>query len=167
MATLRELDEWILGYVDNDISVEDSLKELQALAEARTEKIEAIAYCIKQLEYWSQVRKEESDRLRALSLTSESKANYLKEYLMNSLLANNETKVKTKYYDISVRKAGGKEAIELAMPLSEVPANLLKTKTTVSLDKEKLQEAFDANTLPQEILCKVTIKERKQYLKIN
>lgn len=163
-VTLRSLDD-VLEELNELEYIPDDLNELLDIAtEQRLDKIEAIAHAINTLKYWKEIREKESKRLANLAKQDESKIDWLKSYLKESLEKQGETKVRTKSFDISIRKAGGKQAVECTMPLNQVPDDYLTF--TPALNKELLREHLEKGKLPAILKYSVHLKEKSNYISI-
>lgn len=163
--TLKSLDEALNELKDLD-EIPDDLAELLDLAqEQRIDKIEAIAHAIQTLKYWQEIREKESKRLANLAYIDQTKINWLKAYLKESLEKQGETKVKTKSFNISIKKAGGIQAIECDLPLNQIPEKYLSF--TPSLNKTLLREHLEENKLPAILKYSTHLRERGNYLSIS
>jgi hypothetical protein len=163
-VTLRNLDDVLTELRELD-EIPADLVELLDMAKAeRIDKIEAIAYAIQTLKYWQEIREKESKRLAQLAKQDEIKIDWLKDYLKNSLEKQGETKVRTKSFDISIRKAGGVQALDCDLPLNQVPDDYLTF--TPTLNKTLLREHLEESKLPLILKDNVRLREKGNYLSI-
>jgi hypothetical protein len=163
-VTLRSLDDVLTELKELDYIPDDLVELLDLAQEQRLDKIEAIAHAINTLNYWVEIRERESKRLATLAKQDELKIDWLKAYLKDSLEKQGETKVKTKSFDISIRKAGGKQAVECDLPLNQVPDDYLTF--TPNLNRELLREHLEKGKLPAVLKFSTRLREKSNYISI-
>lgn len=113
---------------------------LEALEAARDAKWEGCAIIIKQLDAEAAAFKAEEAALAERSKAKEAKAQRMREYLANSLLAANEPKFETARCALSFRRS---ESVEI-VDAEALPADLCTVKQTVSPDKAAIKKLLKA-----------------------
>lgn len=136
--TLFEIDQTIeeLMQVDPDTGeIMADPEELDALLMAHDEKVENIACFIKNLRAESSAIKDEVKKMQARAKSNDNKAEWLSNYLMNSL---NGEKFSSAKVAISYRKSS---SVECSLEdLSDLPERFLRL--SVALDKTAVKEAI-------------------------
>lgn len=160
--TLYEIDKNIemaidalLDSVDEETGEvnEEMANAVDELKVARKEKLEGIGCYIKNLFAEVEAIKEEADNLRKRAKVMENRAERLREYVANSLLASHETKFEGVRVAYSFRRS---ESVEV-LDLEKVPSEYLKTKTEVSADKVAIKKVLkEGNTIDG---CALVIKQ--------
>jgi hypothetical protein len=108
--------------------------------EAEAAKIEGIIQLIKLLDGYSRIRKEESDRLKALAIADANKAASLRELLMFHLQSKKVQRFRTPLYNLTVAKNGGKQAVRLRDGVSPLDLPKQFQKVSVESNNEALRE---------------------------
>jgi len=67
-------------------------------------------------------------------------------------------------FDISIRKAGGKQAVECDLPLNQVPDDYLTF--TPNLNRELLREHLEKGKLPAVLKFSTRLREKSNYISI-
>jgi hypothetical protein len=88
-------------------------------------------------------RQGEAERLNRLALTDKNCADRLKARLMFALTEMCITKLETDRYKVTVAKNGGKQKLDIHVPVEELPAYYKKALPLVA-DKEAIREALEA-----------------------
>ena len=150
--TLYEIDFQIKQFLDSLMdSVDEETgevkeidpSELEALNEAREQKLENIALYIKNLEAESKAIKEEEKNLKERMEWAEKKAEGLRNLLSQSMTNAGETKFNTARCAISFRKS---EAVVITdMDLLE--DMYIKKKLTIDADKALIKKDLKAGLL--------------------
>ena len=115
--------------------------QLDALAGAITHKADAIAGLVQQLEGMAAMRKAEAKRMSELSAADERRAERLRAYLLRNLQSVGTERVDTARFRISVRFNPPSVAV---LEQQLVPAEYLRTVTTVSVDKRLILDNYKA-----------------------
>lgn len=114
-------------------------QELDGLAGQIQIKAGAIAGLIRQFEAFSDMRKMEAQRMKALADADARKADRLRDYLLRNMQAVGAERIDTKAFRLSLR-ANPPSVQVLEEPL--VPAEYIRTVTTTSVDKRAILEHF-------------------------
>ena len=145
MANLFEIDAAIMAAMDRCVDPEtgeidgEVYTELEALQMERERKIENIACWVKNLTSDAAQLKAEAKAMQERAAAAEKKAESLKGYLAAAL---NGQKFETPRCVIGWRKS---TAVQIA-PDADLPAEYLRTKTTVEPDKTAIKAALVAGT---------------------
>ncbi len=110
-----------------EVTFEDHSAEVEALQIERAKKLEAVALYIKNLDALTEDIKAEEKALAERRKAKEKKAEYLRQYLGNSLIAANEPGFETAKCKVAFRKS-----------------------EAVIVDEEKLDKAFIKETIKTE-----------------
>jgi hypothetical protein len=161
--SLKGLDEVLAEIKEMDDIPEDLAEILDMVKCQRLEKIDAIAYAINSFKYWIEIRKIESKRLAALAKRDEAKYDWLRVYLKESMESQREHSLKTKNFNLSLRKST-QQAVECDLPVEELPEKYLYLNPTIN--KTKLREDMETGNLPPELKQKVRLKEKTTYVMI-
>lgn len=165
MGTLYEINNKIEEILDRLFAeadeetgevAEDVLSELYDLQEERRNKLDNIGAYIKNLEADAESIKAEIDKLTDRMKAKTKKADRLREYVSEELLAHNELKVETGRVEYSFRPSKQVEVFDE----SQIPKEYMKEKVTWSPDKTSIKKAIEAG---EEIAgCKVVEKQNLQ-----
>ena len=120
------IDEWML---ENKGNLEEKADSYAALI---TEKMRMY-----------EVRKGEAERMAKLAKTDKNTADRLKERLMYALTEMCIKKLETDRYRISVATNGGKQPLDIFVPVEDLPFGYRKNQPQVA-DKEAIREALAA-----------------------
>lgn len=134
MATLYEIDEAIVAYIDTETGEIIDEAALEDLKMERAEKIKNIALLIKNLRADAASYKAEEDAFKARREAAENKANNLKEYLQRHL---NGEKIKDAKFEISYRTSKATDIFdENAIPID------YKKWSAPTIDKQQVLRAL-------------------------
>lgn len=161
--TLKSLDEVIAEIKEIEEIPEDLAEILDMVKCQRLDKIDAIAYAINSLKYWIEIRKTESKRLAALAKQDEAKYDWLRTYLKESMETQGEKSLKTKNFNLSIRKAS-QQAVECDLPIENIPQKYLYLNPT--LNKTLLREDLEAGKLPADLKKHIRLKEKTTFVVI-
>lgn len=151
MPTLYELSHELAAIMD---AVEDNGGELTPELEAELDRVtgpierkaEWIAKCVIEAESRAEARKAEADRLYKSARIASNAAEASRRYLMRCFAASRTERVETAVGVVAVRLNPPKVEIE---PGTQLPAQLVRTKTTVEPDREAIKAAIKAGeTIP-------------------
>lgn len=146
MASLYQIDQAILECLDAETGEIIDAEKLNALFMEKNQKIENIALWIKNLQADALAYKAEKDAFAARQKAAESKVESLKAYLVSAL---DGQKFSTAKCAVSFRKS---EAVQVD-DVNSIPAEWIRTKTTIEPDKTAIKAAIKAG---QEITgCKL------------
>jgi len=112
-----------------------------ATREAVEDKAEAYCGLITELEALATARKAEADRVAKLAKTAAAQADRLRQALREALLRLDLKKLSTTRYQVTLKKAGGKQALEVDEFM--VPAEYVTTETITTINKVAIQKALD------------------------
>jgi len=123
-------------------------EHIAALAEAFDAKADSYAALIRVCEVRSQARKEEAQRLIALSASDASLADRLRNALMQAMQATRQTRVETERFRLAVRQNGGKLPILIA-DTDAIPQAYRIPVVTERIDKDGIRDALErGETVP-------------------
>lgn len=106
------------------------------------DKINNILLLIKGREAWVQIRQERIKEIQALIKTDQNLINRLKKYLMDHLIERDHQKFRTRDFNISVARNGGKTPIIIDedITFAELPEQYIKI--TRAIDKKAVADAL-------------------------
>ena len=113
-----------------------SADELHAVEAEASEKIEATALYLRELDAEAKAAKDEADRMLARVKSLQKRSDYLKAMLLEALHATG--KVKTARVSVSIRTT---KAVEIAEG-ADLPEAYTTVKTTVSPNKVAIKQAL-------------------------
>lgn len=113
-----------------------SADELHAVEAEASEKIEATALYLRELDAEAKAAKDEADRMLARVKSMQKRSDYLKAMLLDALHATG--KVKTARVTVSIRTT---KAVEIAEG-ADLPEAYTTVKTTVSPNKIAIKQAL-------------------------
>jgi len=146
MASLYQIDQAILECLDAETGEIIDAEKLNALFMEKNQKIENVALWIKNLQADALAYKAEKDAFAARQKAAENKVESLKAYLVSAL---DGQKFSTAKCAVSFRKS---EAVQVD-DVNSIPAEWIRTKTTIEPDKTAIKAAIKAG---QEITgCKL------------
>ena len=146
MASLYQIDQAILECLDAETGEIIDAEKLNALFMEKNQKIENVALWIKNLQADALAYKAEKDAFAARQKAAENKVESLKAYLVSAL---DGQKFSTAKCAVSFRKP---EAVQVD-DVNSIPAEWIRTKTTIEPDKTAIKAAIKAG---QEITgCKL------------
>lgn len=134
-AIRQALDHIELDEETGEILSADALHAVEAEA---SEKIEATALYLRELDAEAKAAKEEADRMLARVKSMQKRSDYLKAMLLDALHATG--KVKTGRVTVSIRTT---KAVEIAEG-ADLPEAYTTVKTTVSPNKTAIKDALSA-----------------------
>lgn len=132
-AIRQALDHIELDEETGEILSADALHAVEAEA---SEKIEATALYLRELDAEAKAAKEEADRMLARVKSMQKRSDYLKSMLLDALHATG--KVKTGRVTVSIRTT---KAVEIAEG-ADLPEAYTTVKTTVSPNKVAIKQAL-------------------------
>lgn len=149
--TLYEIDNQIKEFVDKmfesvdeDGEVQDiNPEDLEALNEARGQKIENIALYIKNLDAEIKAIKEEEGNLKTRRIRLENKADGLRMLLTSSMRLNDEEKFNTARCSVSFRKSEAVIIDDLDLIDPEFKTEVIDVKVDKSSIKKMLKNGED------------------------
>lgn len=127
------LDDIVVDEETGEILNADNLHAVEAEA---SEKIEATALYLRELDAEAKAAKEEADRMLARVKSMQKRSDYLKAMLLDALHATG--KVKTGRVTVSIRTT---KAVEIAEG-ADLPEAYTTVKTTVSPNKVAIKQAL-------------------------
>lgn len=143
--TMYEINEEIYRIMseDNDVEVEgsttyDSMAMLDDLLMAREVKLDNVGMYVKELSAMAQAIKDEEQSLVKRRKTLESKAEYLKKYLSQSLQSQGDTKFISPRLVLTFRKSESVNVIDENL-ISDCYKRVVETKT---VDKAVIKQAI-------------------------
>lgn len=144
---LYEIDRAIYAVINQGFVFDEETGEilfdaenLEALEAARESKLEGCALVIKALDAEVAAFKAEEKALAERRQAKERKAERMREYLANSLLAAGEKKFETTRCALSFRKS---ESVEV-FNAEALPADLCTVKQTIAPDKAAIKKLLKA-----------------------
>ena len=149
---LEELNNLIENLEGITIPAElaETLNEILAEAKATerdfADKVDNIASLIQSRKRWMQVRKEESDRLSELIRKDDNTINWLTGYLMEHLEKQGVRKLRTKKFNLSIAKNGGKVPIVIDSKINPKDLPRKYQKITVEVDHTAVRKALESDT---------------------
>jgi hypothetical protein len=107
------------------------------------DKVDSYIAIIKSCQYWSQIRKQELERIKKLVDTDEKTVEFLTKRLKEVLEYRNILKLKTTKFNVSIAKNGGKAPVVISdkVDMQRLP-ECFKT-TTVEINKTAVREALE------------------------
>jgi len=127
------LDDIVVDEETGEILSADALHAVEAEA---SDKIEATALYLRELDAEAKAAKEEADRMLARVKSMQKRSDYLKSMLLDALHATG--KVKTGRVTVSIRTT---KAVEIAEG-ADLPEAYTTVKTTVSPNKVAIKQAL-------------------------
>ena len=129
-----------LDHIDVDPETGEILNadNLHAVEAEASDKIEATALYLRELDAEAKAAKEEADRMLARVKSMQKRSDYLKAMLLDALHATG--KVKTARVSVSIRTS---KAIEVADGVT-LPDAFVTVRTTTTPNKTALKEAIEA-----------------------
>mgnify|MGYP000864234277 FL=1 len=129
-----------LDHIDVDPETGEILNtdNLHAVEAEASEKIEATALYLRELDAEAKAAKDEADRMIARVKAMQKRSDYLKSMLLDALHATG--KVKTARVTVSIRTT---KAVEIAEG-ADLPEAYTTVKTTVSPNKTAIKDALSA-----------------------
>lgn len=115
-----------------------SADELHAVEAEASDKVEATALYLRELDAEAKAAKDEADRMIARVKSMQKRSDYLKSMLLDALHATG--KVKTARVTVSIRTT---KAVEIAEG-ADLPEAYTTVKTTVSPNKTAIKDALSA-----------------------
>lgn len=153
MASLYEIEQAILDCVDCETGEIIDQERLNNLMMERTEKIEAVALWVKNLESDAVAYKAEKEAFANREKQATEKAKKLKEWLA---MACEGEKFSTQRCAVSFRAS---ESIEIDEGAT-IPDEYMRTKTTIEPDKVGIKAALKAGT--EIVGCRLVTKVNTQ-----
>jgi hypothetical protein len=166
---LEQLDD-LLETMDGDIPVElqhavDALlAQRDATHDAVLEKIDNYCGLIQSRLMWAAARKAEADRLAKLAEVDFKTVDFLRGRLKEHLEATDQKKLRTKRFNISIRTAGGKQALRLNVESPEQLPHRFQ-RVAVEPDNQLLRQALEEGDLEAKEVA--YLAERSTYVAIN
>lgn len=140
----------------------DLLSELDDTNSDFTEKVDNILSLIQSRKRWLEIRKKEVERLQTLVKRDEKAIDWLKEYLLKHLEKINCKKLRTKKFNLSIRKAS---VAPLKLKYSDATKYPEKyQRVTVEVNKKLLKE--DVKQGDTEALQYAELGEKSNYISI-
>lgn len=127
--------------VDEETGEILSADELHAVEAEASEKIEATALYLRELDAEAKAAKEEADRMIARVKSMQKRSDYLKSLLLDAL--HSTGKVKTSRVTVSIRLS---KAVEITQEQA-VPEAYTTKKTTITPNKILIKEALSEGTV--------------------
>lgn len=134
-AIRQALDHIELDEETGEVLSADALHAVEAEA---SDKIEATALYLRELDAEAKAAKDEADRMIARVKSMQKRSDYLKSMLLDALHATG--KVKTARVTVSIRTT---KAVEIAEG-ADLPEAYTTVKTTVSPNKTAIKDALSA-----------------------
>lgn len=143
---LLEINRAILDVLEKGFTTSDETGEifetedLDALEMAFEDKIDGIAYYIKNEETMIQQLKEESKSLAQRAKYHEGHVNWMKRYVLNALLARDMTKLETVKNNITTRKSTYVDIKDE----EDLPRKYLTKTVSLKPDRKAIKEVLDS-----------------------
>lgn len=142
--------------------VESLLNQRNKTQEAYLEKIDNYLGLIQSRKYWAQVRKAEYQRLKELVERDERTIQFLQTKLRTHLEGKGVKKLRTRRFNLSLCRNGGKQPIELNVETpEELPQKFQRIR--VEPDMTAIREALEAG---EDLSVIAHWKEKSSYLRI-
>jgi hypothetical protein len=159
-AEYRQLLEMMEDPEIDEQAVADTMEGIEMEIE---QKADNYAGLIRSLEGSREIVHKEAERLQALDKRYENFIKRLKENLMFCMRATGKEKFKTALNSFGIRKAGGKQPLDIDIEDPEkIPEEYRKEVVKYSADNDKIREALDKG----EELSWARYAERTEYLSI-
>lgn len=143
--SLYEIDKAVVTVLDDGLVFNEETGEivfdadnLDALETERNAKMEGVALYIKSLEAEASAMKAEEKALAERRAVREKKAERLRRYLSDSMLALGDTKIETARVSLSFRKS---ESVVID-DQAALPVEFIKVKMTETPDKTAIKKAI-------------------------
>ena len=162
MNSLFELTNEMKALLDFGCEAEDQetfIQTLEPIITAIAEKADGYCSVLSHFESQTAMINAEIERLKARKETIEKNVDKMKKMLMYSLITTGRKEIKTDLHTIRVKKAGGKQAMEIT---GDVPKEYEKTTITVEPDKDKIRKELETGKK----LEFAHLNERSSYLDI-
>lgn len=168
-AELQGLDN-LLDTVGDDITPElqtainELLQQRDSTQEQLLDKLDNYCALIQSRLMWAIARKAEAERMAKLAETDTKLVDFLKGRLKEHLEAIDQKKLRTRRFNLSIRTAGGKQALRLNVEnLEQLPQRF--QRVTIEANNQLLRDALEAgDTEAQEVAY---FAERSTYIAIN
>ena len=134
LAAWEALDE-----AADDESVQSALAALSNVQEKLALKAEKVAAVMREFEVRAEARKAESTRLAALSMRDQARADWLREYLKQQLVASGLDKIETTRFRMTLRSNPPSVNV---VDAARVPSEFQRTTITTSVDKRAVLDAW-------------------------
>lgn len=158
---LAKFENLISDILDSELSNEEQEQNLEKLfdtwanlSEEFEQKCEAVAAYIHRLEVLTNVRKEESKRLKDLAESSQKQATQLRDYLVHNMQQQGKTKIEGTTVKLSLRKKPDK--VILTVPVQEIPPEYQRLTIEPRIEEIK-------KLLKSEQVSWASIKENNDY----
>lgn len=145
--SLYQIDNAVLTVLEDGLVFDEETGEilfdpdnLDELEVERNAKLEAVALFVKSLEAEAAAMREEERKLAERRGRNERKAERLRRYLSDSMLALGDTKLETARVALSFRKS---ESVVIE-DQAALPVEFLKVKMTETADKAAIKKALKA-----------------------
>ena len=147
---LYEIDKALLDVIESGYSVDEetgevyfSEDELEALITDRNYKIEGCALYVKNLEAEADAINAEIERLQARQKAKQSRADYMRQYIAQSMKLFGDTQVETARAAVSLRKSTYVDVYDAA----KLAPELVRKKVTTAPDKKEIRKRLQAGEL--------------------
>lgn len=146
--------ERALEAVGGDVTDNTELMErVTELLDKTQDKIDAYGRFYTNLSSRAKDIKAEEERLAERRKTIENKMGRLKDTAKVSMEMRNIVKIEGKLFTIAVQKNGGKQAVELLVPVDKLPERYQKVE--VRADMEKIMQAVEVGNTEAKALVKI------------
>ena len=160
IESIDDLDEETKQQLSTEI---DNLFQDKEISESDfNNKIDSYLALLQSCKYWSQIRKQELDRIKKLVDTDEKTVEFLTQRLKDVFESRNIKKVKTTKFNLTIAKNGGKPPIEID---EDIDLNTLPDafkSITIEIDKKAIRQALECG----EVLDFANFSERGTHLRI-
>lgn len=165
MDTLYSLTDDLRQLIDlaPSIDPEDAqcfLDTLEGVLGARDDKLDGYAAVIDTLKSQVELLDHEEVRIANRKKAVENRIKLMKERMIQSMHATNQTKIQTELHTFSIQKNGGVAPLKISIDVKDIPKEYLKFKPEA--DNAKIREALEAGTK----LDWAAIEERGEQLRI-
>lgn len=147
---LYEIDKALLDVIESGYSVDEdtgeiyfSEDELEALITDRNYKLEGCALYVKNLDAESDAIKAEIERLQARQKAKQRRADYMRQYIAQSMKLFGDTQMETARADVRLRKSTYVDVFNAGMLAPE----FVRTKVTTAPDKAAIKKRLQAGEL--------------------
>jgi disulfide oxidoreductase YuzD len=137
---LTEQYNQVRNLIDEDVDNETLQDTLESLQGAIEEKLDNIAFIVREMDYQISALDEEAKRMRAKKERLETQKDGLKNYILQQLQHADLRKVKTAKNTIYTRITRKVEVDNLA----ELDSEYIRVTEKKEADKKKLKEAIDS-----------------------
>ncbi len=122
-----------------DTPPEELQKALGQIEAKWLDKVESIGHLVKDWEYRADILKAEIERLQAMKKTLESRSQWLKDYCLWNMVAQNEERLQFPMFTVSVRK---NPPSVLVLDEKEIPSSYTRVITEIQINKLAIMDHY-------------------------